>query len=592
MEATGLAASLATLANTIRIVYSVAHDISDAVNEAEHLREVLENVGRLSSLLDCISREAVTIEHILSPEVLSPTLQTVEHTENELGDLATRMRALSSGSGMRLRLKAVFGSKSQAQDLKLRLIHTHAALNALLSVSGMLTQFNGLRMLEGLSRQLEVLTSKTFPTPLVEPQGTRTASAAEVMHPQPTVYAQTQETFQRWTYGMGECQLRGSFGAVLTRRTAGKRTTNAGSVLLKLPWSKLLAIHVLWKQHTNAWLAFNLVGGSSLSVVNIISEDCAFMKACRIGDTLTMNDMLYSGRARPNDVTPDNSTALCLAIESGKAEAVKTLIQHGADVDALFGSRQTSPLAWAVCQRHLEIIWLLMSNGASFDHVSSYGWSPLFYLWSRTAFVGQSAVDFVEALAKRGNFDFHMLHGGVSDIEGFGVIHRAVIFGTADEVALLLRLGVNPYQEVGPLLWTAIHNAAFYGRDATFDVLLPYYQRGNFHIDTRDPRGWTLLHIAASAGHGSITRRLLRLGASPKALSSPSYTHMPEVLHGGRWTPAEVAKVQSKDRWLDFLAATKEVKGEVFLTQEELDALGEEEWFDVAELPENELATA
>ena len=137
MEATGLAASLATLANTIRIVYSVAHDISDAVNEAEHLREVLENVGRLSSLLDCISREAVTIEHILSPEVLSPTLQTVEHTENELGDLATRMRALSSGSGMRLRLKAVFGSKSQAQDLKLRLIHTHAALNALLSVSGM-----------------------------------------------------------------------------------------------------------------------------------------------------------------------------------------------------------------------------------------------------------------------------------------------------------------------------------------------------------------------------------------------------------------------------------------------------------------------
>ncbi|KAI8296032.1 hypothetical protein K4K56_008040 [Colletotrichum sp. SAR 10_98] len=63
-----------------------------------------------------------------------------------------------------------------------------------------------------------------------------------------------------------------------------------------------------------------------------------------------------------------------------------------------------------------------------------------------------------------------------------------------------------------------------------------------------DERGWTLLHIAASAGHKDITRHLLEAGSSPYAESRPFFSHIPESIWGQRCTPAEVAAAQSRER--------------------------------------------
>jgi ankyrin repeat protein len=96
----------------------------------------------------------------------------------------------------------------------------------------------------------------------------------------------------------------------------------------------------------------------------------------------------------------------------------------------------------------------------------------------------------------------------------------------------------------------------FYGRYDNFLELLPYYK--HLDIDTPDERGWTLLHIAASEGHDSICKHLLSLGADWQRKSSEfssrfSY-HIPDSLHGGCWTPAEVARAESTERYEKFIA--------------------------------------
>jgi ankyrin repeat protein len=166
------------------------------------------------------------------------------------------------------------------------------------------------------------------------------------------------------------------------------------------------------------------------------------MKACSRGDAFQIRELFSNKEASLNDVTASNSTPMHLAIESGNEEAVELLIRQGADVSWTFGCNQTSPLAWALGQRKIEIARLLLSHGASFDHVGAFGWSPLFYLWVDTEVLQHSAVEYLNILSAKP--DFSILHAGLLDINGWGVIHRVVAFGTTEEVATLLRLCTNP----------------------------------------------------------------------------------------------------------------------------------------------------
>ena len=162
-------------------------------------------------------------------------------------------------------------------------------------------------------------------------------------------------------------------------------------------------------------------------------------------------------------------------------------------------------------------------------------------------------MDFLNILAQDSYLDLD-----IADAQNWTVLDRVAAVGTAKEVRRLIDLGANPYQEAMPLRWTAIHQAVFHGNFATFEELLPEYGETAKHMV--DERGWTLLHIAASAGHDSIVRHLLGFGLSPDAKSKPYESHMPERLYGQRCTPQEVAAAQSPDREKAFLEALHEYR--------------------------------
>ena len=81
-------------------------------------------------------------------------------------------------------------------------------------------------------------------------------------------------------------------------------------------------------------------------------------------------------------------------------------------------------------------------------------------------------------------------------------MHRAAIFGTSEDVLMLIRFDVDPYQTIGNLGWTVLRSVVYYGVIDVFLALVPYYEHMGF--DLPHLRGWNLLHIAAAEGHEQI----------------------------------------------------------------------------------------
>jgi ankyrin repeat protein len=182
--------------------------------------------------------------------------------------------------------------------------------------------------------------------------------------------------------------------------------------------------------------------------------------------------------------------------------------------------------------------------------VNAYGWGPLTYIWGDVSNPLTTADDFVTLLTSDGFYP-HELDN--VDVRGWTLLHRVASFGAPGQVRKIIKLGANVMAMIPPLQWTPIHQTAYYGKLENFLELLPHDQCFARDIDTPDTRGWTLLHIAASAGREGIVRELLNRGADPYRRSWPSHSHMPECLYGKECTPAEVALAQSCERYQSYM---------------------------------------
>ncbi|KAF0319270.1 ankyrin unc44, partial [Colletotrichum asianum] len=264
------------------------------------------------------------------------------------------------------------------------------------------------------------------------------------------------------------------------------------------------------------------------------------------------------------------------AIKGGNKEVVEFLLDNGVNVNMTFGEHQTSPLQWAIRQKKLDIAETLVSRGADVNHVSMQGWSAVFYLWPKTKIGQDIMLNQIDLLARSGDIELNLI-----DPWGWTVLHRLAAYGTDLEVRKVITLGADLVIKQLPLKWSAIFHSVFYGNMETLVELMRHYPQSV--IFETDERGWTLLHIAASAGHRDITRHLLEAGSDPYAESRPFFSHIPGSIWGRRCTPAEVAAAQSRERLVQYeeLLEKLGIKSAVVLLSDGEEA--EEEFWDAVE---------
>lgn len=63
-------------------------------------------------------------------------------------------------------------------------------------------------------------------------------------------------------------------------------------------------------------LARILSSPSLISLRSLIPQDSAIINACKMGDSTQVKELLTSGKARPNDATLENCTALSVSVSS------------------------------------------------------------------------------------------------------------------------------------------------------------------------------------------------------------------------------------------------------------------------------------
>ncbi|KIW23490.1 uncharacterized protein PV07_11683 [Cladophialophora immunda] len=316
-------------------------------------------------------------------------------------------------------------------------------------------------------------------------------------------------------------------------------------------WSLKLDLISKWglQLEFSGWLPGLRVDRIMVSTRLSVPNDDPFLAACYNGDALRVRELLSRCPASVTFSDEWERTPLCHAIEGGHVDICEELLDHGARIDSTFGEYQTSALSWALKLRDLDIARLLLSKGATLEHVSAFGWSPTFYLWSETSRQVESSL-FLDLLRSQGDFDWS--HCGVVDVGGWSLLARCAVYGNPKDTLTLIKYGVDPFERSPGSGWTALHYVVYHGVEDAFFALFPSFQN-ELGIELPDSMGWTLLHLALGNGNIAIIRHLLANGADAKAETWPSYQEdIPASIQGIPASAVKIARAYGEQRFLDF----------------------------------------
>jgi uncharacterized protein len=111
-----------------------------------------------------------------------------------------------------------------------------------------------------------------------------------------------------------------------------------------------------------------------------IGELLDIFEASAVGDALTLRQILNETPQAAHDLSGDGWTPLHLAAAFGAPEAVRVLLENGAQVDAVSKNPQTNqPLHAALALgRNPETIELLLAAGANPNARQTGGFTPIF----------------------------------------------------------------------------------------------------------------------------------------------------------------------------------------------------------------------
>ncbi|XP_052863840.1 uncharacterized protein LOC128270477 [Anopheles cruzii] len=210
----------------------------------------------------------------------------------------------------------------------------------------------------------------------------------------------------------------------------------------------------------------------------------------------------------------DGFTPLHLAVIQGNLQLVNLLLANGADVNAL-DNEGHSVVHWATVCGEGEALRAVLAAGADVSTPDINGGSPLHYAAQMCGanYEGKTPRASAKlALEILGTLLSHPdTAGEVEDKDGRQPLLWAASAGSAKAVLALIKAGAHVESADKDGL-TALHCAASRGHTDCIDTLINLC---GAHTDQIDSNGCTALHYAVTLGHADATSLLLRLDADP-----------------------------------------------------------------------------
>nr|XP_040224234.2 ankyrin repeat domain-containing protein 12 isoform X2 [Anopheles coluzzii] len=210
----------------------------------------------------------------------------------------------------------------------------------------------------------------------------------------------------------------------------------------------------------------------------------------------------------------DGFTPLHLAVIQGNLQLVNLLLANGADVNAL-DNEGHSVVHWATVCGEVEALRAVLAAGADVSTPDINGGSPLHYAAQMCGanYEGKTArasaklaLEILNTLLNHPDTSVE-----VEDKDGRQPLLWAASAGSAKAVLALIKAGAHVESADKDGL-TALHCAASRGHTECIDTLINLC---GAHTDQIDSNGCTALHYAVTLGHADATSLLLKLDADP-----------------------------------------------------------------------------
>jgi len=276
------------------------------------------------------------------------------------------------------------------------------------------------------------------------------------------------------------------------------------------------------------------------------------------GDAAAIARLLEAGEDANALLTAEGESVLMLTSQTGNAEAVKVLLDRGANPNTQQLRGQTA-LMWAAAEGHADVVKLLLARGADPGLSSTASTKP-----ERRPPGGMTALLFA---SRQGKLEAAraLLDAG-ADINAAGADNTsalliAVVNGHYDVASLLIERGANPNiadsngrtplyaaidlrnvqwsQGPAPELPQPEHLALITklldaGADPSIKMTGQVGHRGSFDMRWTDLKGGTAFSRAAWNGDIEVMQLLLAHGADPKVVTDKGETTL-LLLAGAGW---------------------------------------------------------
>jgi uncharacterized protein len=278
-----------------------------------------------------------------------------------------------------------------------------------------------------------------------------------------------------------------------------------------------------------------------------------------------MIELLLKSGADPNTALPGGETPLMTAARTGKADAVKVLLNHGADVNFAESKRGQTALMWAVAEGNTAAAEELIEHGADIHAHTKGGLTPLLFA------VREGRTDTVRSLLKHGaDVNETWKAGRGTGVSGISAMVLAVANAHYELASMMLDAGADP--NAAAQGWTALHQITWVrkpgkgdndpapegsGNMSSLDLVRKLVAKGA-NVNARMTRqgnpgrttfnmlGATPFMMAARTADAPLMRLLAELGADPLLPNADNSTPILAAAGLGTYSPGEDPGTESE----------------------------------------------